>query len=78
MNKTIEKQYWLSPVPTKCEFCNTEIHNKFYDVRIRTIRGTIWGIACPTCFVFKGVGLGLGKGQEYTKKKTGEFMKTGG
>jgi hypothetical protein len=76
--KEPEKKYWLSPVEPNCEFCGTAIKKKFYDARIRTAGGTICGTACPSCFTLEGIGLGLGRGQEYTLQADGRWLKTGG
>ena len=72
-----EEVRWLSEVPTTCEFCGTPIRSKFYDARIKVQGGIICGLACPSCFIMDGIGLGTGKGQEYTKKKD-KWVKTGG
>ena len=58
---------WMSAPPKKCDTCDAEIHDKFYDAK--TNMGP-WGCMCPTCFTLgPGLGqLGLGKGQEYTKR----------
>lgn len=71
---------WLSAVPEKCETCEGEIKNKFYDAA--TKQGP-WACMCPACFNFgPGLGkLGLGKGQEYTKTVENDkivYKKTGG
>ena len=71
---------WLSPVPEKCDTCDTPIENKFYDAK--TSMGP-WACMCPSCFT---LGPGLGKlgqsmGQEYTKtSEDGKIIwkKTGG
>lgn len=75
-----EVKYWLSPVPEKCDTCDTPITNKFYDAATKF---GAWACMCPTCQILgPGKGqVGLGKGQEYTKKtidgKT-RFYKTAG
>lgn len=68
---------WSSPVPTKCDTCDTPITDKFYDAS--TAFGA-WATMCPTCHhLGPGRGaLGPAKGQEYTKQKNGRFVKTAG
>jgi hypothetical protein len=78
MANKLEEVTWLGEVPTKCEFCETPIVRKFYDARIRTSGGIIAGCACSSCHTFEGIGLGSGKGQEYTLKADGKWHKTGG
>lgn len=56
---------WYSPMPGECQLCHTLFGagQKFIDGK--TAHGP-WGVMCETCHVSHGVGLGIGKGQEYT------------
>ena len=73
----METVRWLSPVPATCDTCDSPIHDIFYDAK--TKMGP-WACMCPICQTL-GPGLnqlGLGKGQEYTKNKSGHWIKTNG
>jgi hypothetical protein len=68
---------WVGPVPGSCVTCGEDnVGLKFYDAK--TSFG-YWAIMCVKCFHFgPGLGkLGIGLGQEYTKKH-GQYVKTGG
>jgi hypothetical protein len=67
---------WLGDPPQKCDICETQITNKFYDAK--TSMGP-WANMCPSCFTLgPGLGkLGSGLGQEYTKDGN-LWPKTGG
>ena len=64
---------WLGTKPV-CDFCKTDITDKFVDGR--TWEGP-WAIMCPKCFTQHGVGLGIGKGQGYEKQEV-DFIKVSG
>ena len=69
--------WWSSPIPTRCDICNEELTNVFYDAK--TKMGP-WVCMCTTCQTL-GPGLnllGLGKGQKYEKQSSGRFLKTAG
>ena len=68
-------KYWMSPAPTECDIDQTPITNRFVDGV--TIMGP-WANMCPACHAKLGRGLGLGKGQEYTKQEDGKWLKTNG
>ena len=53
---------WHSSIPTNCDLCGRKIENEFIDGK--TVRGP-WGILCPRCHKAAGVGLGVGRGQQY-------------
>lgn len=57
---------WHSVMPKNCDMCHKPITNKFIDGR--TSLGP-WAIMCSMCHDRYGVGLGLGKGQEYLIKQ---------
>ena len=58
---------WLSPRPTKCDLCGTEIAKQKSFVDGKTTLGP-WAIMCMPCYFINGVGLGLGRGQKYDVK----------
>lgn len=61
--------------PKECDICHNKIGEKFID------GGTVWGPwanMCPECFDEYGVGLGTGRGQEYKKNESGEYVKIAG
>lgn len=68
---------WMGHAPEKCDTCNTPIDGKFYDAA--TKMGP-WACMCPSCHVLgPGLGmLGLGRGQEYTRRADGTYEKTAG
>jgi hypothetical protein len=43
-----------------CDFCGKVAR---YDARVKGM-GSTWAYMCEGCFAIRGVGLGLGKGQE--------------
>ena len=53
---------WISPAPTECQMCESELKEVFYDARM--CYGS-WALLCEGCFDIFGVGLGLGRGQKY-------------
>lgn len=55
---------WNGTWPANCNSCLTDLrqHSTFYDAK--TIYGH-WALLCPRCFREIGLGLGLGRGQEY-------------
>lgn len=54
---------WLGPLGN-CDFCERPLKGfpKFYDAK--TQLGP-WALMCPDCYAHYGIGLGLGRGQEY-------------
>lgn len=61
--------------PKECDICHKEIKEKFVD------GGTVWGPwanMCPECFGNYGIGLGTGRGQEYKKNESGDYVKIAG
>lgn len=65
---------WIGAAPKFCEICTNPIVDEFVDGA--TTRG--WGRICLKCHKIFGRGLGVGKGQRYTKQANGRFIKTGG
>ena len=66
----MNKKIWIGS--TKCDFCGCEISNTLIDGM--THIGS-WAVMCPKCHKIHGVGLGVGKGQKYTKDSEGDFVK---
>lgn len=62
MSKTI---FYVN-APHFCDICSGSFENTMYDGR--TVQGP-WANMCESCFKQYGVGLGLGRGQKYTKKE---------
>lgn len=54
---------WQSERPTKCGICRQDLQDSFVDGS--TTMG-MWAIMCKDCHKRKGVGLGIGRGQEYS------------
>lgn len=66
---------WMGSPPEKCQLCHSPIETKFYDARMSS--GT-WAILDQACFIEHCEGVGEGKGQEYTKRFDGKWVKTRG
>lgn len=66
---------WMGP--TECDLCHRPIKGYLYDGA--TQMGP-WATMCKPCHSWHGVGLGLGRGQEYrdSKAEPGIFKKTRG
>lgn len=65
---------WIGEPPTHCQLCNTKIEDDFVDGRVG---GCGWSIMCSFCALAHGIGLGIGKGQLYTRINNG-FVKVQG
>ena len=65
-------QTWCGPAPETCDICGTPITKVFIDGA--TNHGP-WGIMCPSCHVFDGRGLGVGRGQKYELAADGAWRK---
>lgn len=73
------KVIWTGVID-KCELCEREIWQSFFDAKIRG--GGPWAIMCPDCFITRGLGLGTGLGQSYRLEYIGPdrkaWVKVGG
>jgi hypothetical protein len=67
-------KYWTKQL-SACDFCDQPIHHKLYDGA--TIH-RVWATMCLPCFRRHGVGLGLGRGQEYLEQADGRWRKING
>jgi hypothetical protein len=69
----------LNP-PTKCDICRHPIGRKFFDAQLNGRSGAqgSWACICPECFKHFGVGLGVGRGQEYFGSPTTGYSKARG
>jgi len=63
---------WIGKPPKECQLCLSPLKTTFIDGK--TLDGA-WAIMCPHCFKVYGVGLGVGKGQEYLIAKIKEYKK---
>ena len=54
---------YINP-PAKCDLCFAEITLEFYDCKTRM---GPWANCCPACFQHFGLGLGVGRGQHFTR-----------
>ena len=75
MSKTDKIRYWEGSMPSKCDICRRGIKQVFIDGKLRS---GPWGILCPKCHSKCGVGLGLGKGQQYERQIDGRWLKVEG
>jgi len=66
----IERNNWLSEIPTKCDICHEPIKGAFVDGK--TQMGP-WALMCEECHEKFGFGLGIGNGQKY-QAETGKFI----
>jgi len=64
--KKKEIKNWIDSVPSRCDFCESEIKDSFVD---GNTHGGLWAYMCTSCHKIHGKGLGTGKGQLYTKWK---------
>lgn len=69
-------KYWFSQPPANCENCDSPIKDIFYDAALKPLG--IWGCVCTKCFTTRGSGLGVGKGQEYTRQGNKWVQTAGG
>lgn len=60
------ERYWIGSDPTACDICGNGFPADVF-IDGKTVSGQ-WGIMCEACHTLHGVGLGEGKGQEYTCK----------
>jgi hypothetical protein len=70
----LDKVYWLSPVGKADDFGDT-VADTIIDGK--TKMGP-WGLMTPKSFARYGVGLGLGRGQKYSKQPDGKWLKVEG
>ena len=70
----MEPLYWASPV-SKCDLCHVDIAQVFIDGK--TDKGP-WGCMCILCHALHGYGLGMGRGQKYSRQSDGKWLKTEG
>jgi len=73
--KAVDK-YWYGSDPVKCDYCQEKFNGKFIDGRMHNY--STWLRMCSACHEEVGVGLGTGKGQEYTLQPNGRWLKTAG
>lgn len=66
----VERNDWLSQIPTNCDVCHKPIKGTFVDGKTRM---GPWALMCEKCHGEIGCSLGLGKGQKY-QAVTGKFM----
>ena len=61
--KLIKNKPWIGTIPEKCQLCGEPIEKQFVDGR--DILTGHWAIMCINCFINRGSGLGVGRGQLY-------------
>lgn len=66
--------HWAGPVPSKDDFGHL-ITETFIDGKTKV---GPWAIMTPESHAAIGMGLGLGKGQQYTRQEDGRWLKTAG
>jgi hypothetical protein len=62
-------------VPDHCQLCQAKLLSTVVD---GATKGGPWAWMCGACFVSNGVGLGLGKGQVYSRDLTDEWEQYSG
>ena len=67
--------FWQGSEPTTCDCCNKAIAGSFIDGK--TIYGP-WAVMDTGCHKKLGMGLGIGKGQQYDRQQDGRWMKVEG
>lgn len=75
MCTTRHQPMWLNPVPYQCSICGELVRDTFIDGV--TVRGP-WAIMCQTCHRLFGRGLGIGRGQRYTRGPENRFHRVEG
>lgn len=71
------RKSWMGSDP-KCDFCGKEGKDDLpVFVDGKTQMGP-WAMMCPTHHRQHGLGLGTGRGQEYTREDDGVYYKTAG
>jgi hypothetical protein len=68
-------RYWLGSTPTQCQVCTGDYQGKMVDGALHTGQ---WALMCGQCHRNMGRGLGMGRGQKYTRQADGRWLKTGG
>ena len=72
-DKPIESvKLYLGRVPEQCDLCKCLIINTFID---GVTKMGPWANMCPSCHASHGRGLGIGKGQMYSKRADGRWEK---
>ena len=56
---------WFGTWPAKCDVCKIQLHTVSHFIDGRTQNGN-WALMCPFCHILVGVGIGPGKGQNYS------------
>lgn len=64
---TTEQKKWSGTWPARCDYCHSPLENFHTFVDGRTKSG-FWALMCPWCHTDNGIGIGLGKGQQYDSK----------
>ena len=53
---------WTGEPPEKCDLCEEQLEETFID---GVVQGRGWAVMCPRCHKEKGIGLGMGCGQQF-------------
>ena len=67
--------FWQGDEPKTCDCCKKAIVDSFIDGK--TIYGS-WAVMDTGCHKKLGMGLGIGKGQQYDRQQDGRWMKVEG
>ena len=70
----MKPKYYVG-APEHCDVCTKPFGKMMYDAAMMNGR---WANMCQTCFNRHARGLGVGKGQRYSKQEDGRWLKTGG
>ncbi len=68
-------RYWQGEPPIACDVCLATIDDEFIDGALLT---GPWARLCPACHRRWGAGLGMGRGQRYTRQADGMWLNTTG
>lgn len=69
-----EKEWYGAP-PDRCEICGKGLTMRFVDGA--TTMGP-WAVMCFQCHMAHGVGVGPGRGQQYTQRPDGRWVQGSG
>jgi len=65
---------WYGAPPERCDICGKPIYHRFID---GATQAGPWAMMCMFCHRMEGVGIGEGRGQQYTQQEDGTWAQGG-